>query len=218
MRRLFIALALACLGVMPAFGQDKDKKKEPLKLPPATVTKMAYGKHERQVLDLWQAKANAPTPMVIFIHGGSWKGGDKSNVGLRVQMYLDAGISVASINYRYVQKRRRGENRTAREAPLDGRASRCKRFALGEARNLTRNHRAQGGSPGACSSLRRVSRRHGRPEEQRSDRPRIDAGLLCGRRGLKRRSIRFLEGMVAQLHVWRSCVRLEGFQGAARQT
>lgn len=56
--------------------------------------------HERQKLDLFIPQAGtAPRPLVIWIHGGGWKAGDKSrNVALPL---LKAGFAVAAINYRY---------------------------------------------------------------------------------------------------------------------
>jgi acetyl esterase len=66
---------------------------------------MRYGPHERNVLDLWKAKPSAgldvATPVVIFFHGGGFRSGDKSSVpaGL-LSRCLEAGISVASANYR----------------------------------------------------------------------------------------------------------------------
>jgi acetyl esterase len=77
---------------------------EPAKPWPDFVN-MRYGPHDRNVLDLWKAKPrsglDAPTPIVIFFHGGGFRTGDKSHVpaGL-VEKCLDAGISVASANYR----------------------------------------------------------------------------------------------------------------------
>jgi acetyl esterase/lipase len=60
-----------------------------------------YGHHERNVLDLWKAKSDKPTPLVVFIHGGGFRGGDKGGVPLPLlRGSLAAGFSVASINYR----------------------------------------------------------------------------------------------------------------------
>lgn len=60
-----------------------------------------YGPHERNVFDLWLAKSKAPTPLVIYYHGGGFRGGDKRtiNVALLKQL-LDGGVSVAAANYR----------------------------------------------------------------------------------------------------------------------
>jgi acetyl esterase/lipase len=61
-----------------------------------------YGEHERNILDLWLAKADEPTPLVIFYHGGGFYAGDKRRsmpVPLLLKL-LEAGISVAGVNYR----------------------------------------------------------------------------------------------------------------------
>ncbi|MFV1995444.1 MAG: alpha/beta hydrolase, partial [Verrucomicrobiales bacterium] len=47
------------------------------------------------------AKSESPSPLVIYIHGGGFRGGDKGKVSAQsVQRYLDEGISFASMNYR----------------------------------------------------------------------------------------------------------------------
>lgn len=33
------------------------------------LANVKYGPHQRNVLDLWKAKADSPTPLVVFIHG-----------------------------------------------------------------------------------------------------------------------------------------------------
>lgn len=68
----------------------------------ATFTDVKYGPHERNVLDFWKADTKEPAPLVVHIHGGGFVAGDKAQVGAgNVEFFLQAGISVASINYRY---------------------------------------------------------------------------------------------------------------------
>ncbi len=43
---------------------------------------------------------NGPAPVVVYIHGGSWVGGDKFEVGLAGNELAKKGYVVASINYR----------------------------------------------------------------------------------------------------------------------
>lgn len=77
---------------------------EPLKLPTPSKANVAYGSHERHVLDLWQASGDGPRPLCVFIHGGGWAGGDKADVPpALVKAMLRANVSVASINYRYTR-------------------------------------------------------------------------------------------------------------------
>ena len=47
------------------------------------------------MLDFWQAKSEKPTPLVLYIHGGGWQGGDKSSLGgAAIQQYLDGGRKI----------------------------------------------------------------------------------------------------------------------------
>src|SRR5262249_57375692 len=67
-----------------------------------------YGPHAGNVLDIWKATprsgAAGPTPVVVFFHGGGFRVGDKASIsGWLVMKCLDAGISVASANYRLSQ-------------------------------------------------------------------------------------------------------------------
>ena len=74
----------------------------PPPLPTPTHANVPYGKHERQVLDFYQAKSDKAAPLLFFIHGGGWMSGDKFNPDFLAKC-LDAGISVVSINYRLTQ-------------------------------------------------------------------------------------------------------------------
>ena len=48
------------------------------KRPAPTFADFFYGtESERQRLDFWQARADGPAPVVVLIHGGAWKAGDK---------------------------------------------------------------------------------------------------------------------------------------------
>jgi len=60
-----------------------------------------YGPHERNVFDLWLAESDAPTPLVIYYHGGGFRGGDKRSVNRALlSQLLERGVSVAAVNYR----------------------------------------------------------------------------------------------------------------------
>ncbi|HPA19835.1 MAG TPA: alpha/beta hydrolase [Verrucomicrobiae bacterium] len=69
--------------------------------PKSALSDVPYGKHERQVLDFYQAKVERAAPLLFFIHGGGWMTGDKANPDFLAQC-LENGISVASINYRFI--------------------------------------------------------------------------------------------------------------------
>jgi acetyl esterase/lipase len=93
---LLAASALYCLSL----SAQEPKKKQLDKLP-ADEANVAYGTHRRHVLDLWRAKSDKPTPLLVFIHGGGFRGGSKENLPPQLlDGCLKEGISVASINYR----------------------------------------------------------------------------------------------------------------------
>jgi acetyl esterase/lipase len=119
---------------------------------PLRLTDLPYGSHPRQVLDFYQAKSDKPTPVVLYIHGGGWQGGDKKT---NPQAFLDKGISVVAINYRYVKNGVEDKVEPPVKAPL-GDAARALQFIRSKAKewNLDKTRiGATGGSAGACTSL-----------------------------------------------------------------
>jgi acetyl esterase/lipase len=156
MQRFIPAVTLVLiLAVSTAPAQQKKKPARPPR-PTPTAGNVAYGKHQRQVLDFWQAKSDRPTPLVLYIHGGGWQAGDKNGLsGLAIKHYLDAGISVAAINYRYVKQAVALGIEPPVKAPLED-AARALQFIRSKATlwNLDKKRiGATGGSAGACSSL-----------------------------------------------------------------
>jgi len=53
------------------------------------------------VMDVWLAKSDKPTPVLVSIHGGGFRGGNKSVSGALLKQCLDSGISVVAITYRF---------------------------------------------------------------------------------------------------------------------
>ena len=156
-----LVLFLLCTALVaadaPAKSEPKTKAKakvaEPAQ-PKPTAANVAYGTHERQVLDFWKADSKTPTPLLFHIHGGGWVAGDKARVGA-LEKYLAAGISVVSINYRYVTQAQIAGVKPPVEWPLNdaARALQFVRSKAGEWNIDKARIGASGGSAGACSSL-----------------------------------------------------------------
>lgn len=155
MKRVLLVSTLV-LGVLSPPGvAQQAKPPAPSKLPP-TVADLHYGPHERQVLDFWKAKSDKPTPLVLYIHGGGWQRGDKSGLGAAVvRQYLDAGIAVAAINYRYVSQGAALKIEPPVKAPLGdaARALQTIRSMAAEWNLDKKRIGATGGSAGGASSL-----------------------------------------------------------------
>lgn len=65
------------------------------------------GGHERQRLDLYlPASGDAPRPLVVFVHGGGWLMGSKSDSPKALGKLLERGYVVASVGYRLSQHAR----------------------------------------------------------------------------------------------------------------
>jgi len=78
------------------------KQRAAIPRPPPTHADVGYGPHERNKLDLWLAKSDRPTPLVVFIHGGGFTNGSKAGADAgMIRGCLDAGVSFMAINYRY---------------------------------------------------------------------------------------------------------------------
>lgn len=56
--------------------------------------------HARQTLDIVSPKGAKNLPVVFWIHGGGWQQGDKANVQLKPQWFVENGYVFVSTNYR----------------------------------------------------------------------------------------------------------------------
>lgn len=89
-------------GKKAAKGDKAAPREKAVTISP-THADVKYGPHKRNVLDFYQAKSDKPTPLIVYIHGGGFVGGDKSQMAAgMVNGLLAKGISFATINYRFV--------------------------------------------------------------------------------------------------------------------
>jgi acetyl esterase/lipase len=56
--------------------------------------------HERQVLDVYSSTNAKNLPVVVWIHGGGWERGDKTDVQIKPKVFMDKGFVFVSVNYR----------------------------------------------------------------------------------------------------------------------
>jgi acetyl esterase/lipase len=104
--RLALALIGSCAGLLTACAKDAPP------LPPGlkALRDVDYigQKNPRQMLDLFlPEKASAsPRPLVVFIHGGGWEGGNKTDgAGVLMPLLADGHYAGASIGYRLSQEK-----------------------------------------------------------------------------------------------------------------
>ena len=78
----------------------------PIALPGITANfaaDVSYGDAERNLFDIYLPDCDEPTPLVIFIHGGGFTGGDKSsaheNFADDIREFLQSCVAYATISY-----------------------------------------------------------------------------------------------------------------------
>lgn len=102
---LFVMIGLIAIGLTPSTqgAPDDDAPRQPSDgrtFVPPTHARVAYGPHARHILNIWLADSDKPTPLLIRIHGGGFRNGGPHPPAM-LDAYLQAGISVASITYRF---------------------------------------------------------------------------------------------------------------------
>lgn len=86
----YVACLSLLFGLLPLAQAQEVKRDIPYATPAA----------ERQVLDIYAPQEAKNLPVVFWIHGGGWQGGDKSSVQLKPQAFVDKGYVFVSTNYR----------------------------------------------------------------------------------------------------------------------
>ncbi len=157
MDKATVALGMVCAMLLAAICADygaaqqtqaQQERKQP-KRPAPDEADVSYGPHESNVLDLWRAESETPTALVVYIHGGGFRGGDKRGIPAPLLTgALAAGMSVASINYRL-------SGVAPFPAPMldSGRAIQFLRSKAGEWNLDPRRIASTGGSAGAGISM-----------------------------------------------------------------
>jgi acetyl esterase/lipase len=136
-------------------GSEGNPEQLKYELPLKPDENVAYGPHRMQAIYFWRAKADRPTPLLVYIHGGGWNGGDRSVARHFLQPMLAAGISVASVEYRTIKD----STADGLVPPVKGPMLDCARalqFCRSKAAdwNIDKTKVAlAGGSAGACTSL-----------------------------------------------------------------
>lgn len=152
-----LAISVTVALTSPTMVSGQQDAKPPSDRPTPTVADFAYGADSpRQKFDFWKAESDAPTPVVLLIHGGGWVNGDKSSYSAgMIRPLIDEGISVAAINYRFIAQ--------AMEQKVEPPVKACLHDAARALQTIRSKSRewnidpervgATGASAGACTSL-----------------------------------------------------------------
>lgn len=119
-----------------------------------THQSVSYGPHAKQIVDFWKAPSDKPTPVAVYIHGGGWGAGSHVNPD-NLDTFLKAGISVASVEYRFINESTADGMIPPVKGPMSD-AARAIQFIRSKSVewNLRKDRLGLwGGSAGACTSL-----------------------------------------------------------------
>lgn len=84
-----VTLALTSIAIaMHCLPQERD------------VITVSYGKNPRQDMDIYPAEGGGDRPVLMFLHGGGWNSGDKSEGAGYAEDILSNGCLPVSVNYR----------------------------------------------------------------------------------------------------------------------
>ncbi|OAM89431.1 hypothetical protein AW736_13275 [Termitidicoccus mucosus] len=103
---LFVNIRLLILFVMtlPALTGGAPAAQPPAPPDAKILRDIPYvtGGHERQKLDLYlpKKKSGRPLPLIVWVHGGGWRGSDKGRCLPAANGFTARGYAVASIGYR----------------------------------------------------------------------------------------------------------------------
>ncbi|MFY9252954.1 MAG: alpha/beta hydrolase [Fuerstiella sp.] len=142
-----VALLAVCVSVTADEKKQQAAKPKPVAFE-STHADVSYGPDKMNVVDFWQAEGEGPRPLLVYIHGGGWIGGDKKRSQRDVQPFLDKGISYASVNYRLT-------GQASLPAPVHDAALAIQFIRSKAAEWNIRKDRIvlTGGSAGACTSM-----------------------------------------------------------------
>lgn len=96
---LSLLLLIAIVVIKNKFGTDDSNEGKITGL--SSYTDISYGAEPSQKFDIYVPKnANAKLPLIIFVHGGAWIAGDKSDVSAIAKFLANQGFVVINMNYR----------------------------------------------------------------------------------------------------------------------
>lgn len=85
---------------MQKFREFRAGKQNSVPQAPVMHLDIAYGNHERQKLDIYAPENASGLPVMLYIHGGAWKMGNKRLVDNKPQFFTSQNWIFISANYR----------------------------------------------------------------------------------------------------------------------
>ncbi|WP_285008802.1 alpha/beta hydrolase [Pedobacter faecalis] len=94
---------IGILTVLSLFILSSCKKDKKVNLEAQVITDVSYGTDSRQKMDVYLPEGrNENTPVIVFLHGGGFVAGDKSDFSGQSSQLSARGFAVLNVNYRLV--------------------------------------------------------------------------------------------------------------------
>jgi arylformamidase len=77
---------------------------------PPSGREVSFGANDAQRLDIYSPRNVQHAPVMVYVHGGGWKKGDKSAVGQKATYFTNAGWTFVSTNYRLLPEGKHPRN------------------------------------------------------------------------------------------------------------
>lgn len=106
MRSIFILLLMLSLSAEAGIIRDMLQKHSPAQ-EAGILTDVPYGEDKKQRLDVYLPANPNNAPIIVMVHGGAWKMGDKKSdnvVQNKMKRWVSKGVIFVSLNYRLVPK------------------------------------------------------------------------------------------------------------------
>lgn len=99
-RRLIFICAVSALSTSLAAQETKALQPKPGGKVEPTHAAVMYGPYQRNIMDVWIAPSDKPTPVLVSIYGGAFQNGTKAIGEGLLGLCLKAKISAVAISYR----------------------------------------------------------------------------------------------------------------------
>lgn len=101
--RISCIILSVCFVAFYSCSKTPDTNNKPSDLTDTTHLNVAYGANSRQIFDLYlPAKRDSSTPVILMIHGGAWKAGQKEDFNFYQSLIKSKwkNVAIANMNYR----------------------------------------------------------------------------------------------------------------------
>jgi len=100
-----IFIPLLIIGILSCSNEDTNITNNPLggsSLSDTTLVNVSYGSHQRQKYDIHlPANRDNSTPIILMLHGGAWKAGQKEDFNSYIKIIQSKWSNVAFVNMNY---------------------------------------------------------------------------------------------------------------------